>query len=359
MRPYPRLADPDLRDPQTASLGIFTESVPVTMYIVGGRNKKNAMRLEAHEGFERGLVLSLNENGSFQRVDFEYDAPSVVLPARNPSVLFNAATLEGDRLYLCTQTEVMVYRVPEFARLAYVSLPVFNDLHHVVPSGSGTLLIADTGLDAVLEVTETGELLREWELFAGGDLWQRFSKSVDYRLVPTTQPHLVHPNYIFRIGDDVWVTRLEQQDALRILPTEAKIPIGVERPHDGIVFGGNVYFTIVDGHIVRANAARCAVEEVVDLQPIFNTPYPLGWCRGIKVLGRDRIIVGFTRLRPTAIQANVRWVRRRLKAALGINAEGEWGSFPTRVASIDLAEKKVLWETNLEPYGMHAVFSIL
>jgi hypothetical protein len=329
------------------------------MYVIGGRNKKNAARLEAHEGFDRGIVLSLSEDGKFQRIELAYEAPPGVGPAKNPSVHFTAASLVGDRLYLCTQTEVMVYRVPEFDRLAYFSLSCFNDLHHVTPSASGTLFVADTGLDAVLEVTETGEVLREWELSNGGDLWARFSKTVDYRMVPSTQPHLVHPNYVFRTGAEVWVTRLEQQDALRIVPAGARLPIGIERPHDGIMFDGRVYFTIVDGHVVVANPARCAVERVYDLQEVFRAPYPLGWCRGLKVLDPERLIVGFTRLRPTRIKENVRWVRRRVKEALGMDVEGEWGVFPTRAACVDLGRKQVLWETDLEAQGLNAVFSIL
>ncbi len=329
------------------------------MYVVGGRNKKNAAQLAAHEGFDQGLVLSLSEDGDFQRIELAYDARPGVGPTQNPSVHFTAASLVNDRLYLCTQTEVLVFRVPEFKRLVYLSLPCFNALHHVTPSASGTLLIADTGLDAGIEVTETGEVLREWDLSAGGALWGRFSRSIDYRMVPTTQPHLVHPNYVFRARDEVWVTRLEQQDALRIVPGEARLPIGIERPHDGIMFDGRVYFTIVDGHIVRADHARCAVERVYDLQEVFRTPYPLGWCRGLRVLSPERLIVGFTRLRPTRIKENVRWARRRLKAALWMGAEGEWGVFPTRVACVDLARGNVLWETDLEALGLNAVFSIL
>ena len=329
------------------------------MYVVGGRNKKNAERLEAHEGFDKAIVLSFDESGRFVRTELAYTAPPDVGPEQNASVLFAAGALVGERLYLCTQTEVMIYRVPDFARVAYFSLPCFNDLHHVMPSRTGTLFIADTGLDAVLEVTEAGELLREWDVWSGGDLWSRCSRATDYRRIPSTQPHLVHPNFVFDIDGEIWVTRLEQQDALRLVPGPATLPIGIERPHDGIVFDGRVYFTIVDGHIVRADPIRRAVETVYDLQEIFRTPYPLGWCRGLKMLDRDRLIVGFSRLRPTPLKANVRWVRRRLKATLGLDASKEWDVFPTRLACIDLARGEVLWEANLEPYEMHAVFSIL
>ena len=36
--------------------------------------------------------------------------------------------------------------------------------------------------------------------------WERFDPEVDYRQVPTTKPHETHPNFVFIVEEDVWVT---------------------------------------------------------------------------------------------------------------------------------------------------------
>jgi hypothetical protein len=66
------------------------------------------------------------------------------IPNEQPAILFKSGTLQGDLLYTCTQTEVMVYRVPSVRAVAYVSLPHFNDVHHVRPTPDGNLPRAPT-----------------------------------------------------------------------------------------------------------------------------------------------------------------------------------------------------------------------
>lgn len=333
-------------------------AVPATtLYVVGGRAKKNATRLPAHAGFEAGVILALSENGAYLDTVVTYKSPPEVCP-ETPSISFKAASLADNRLYVCTDTEVLIYRVPEFTIENYISLPVFNDLHHVAPSPAGSLFVACTGLDAVFEISRKGEVLREWELF-GGDLWRRFDRNIDYRRVATTKPHQVHPNFVFLKDDEVWVTRCDTYDAVRLLPSPGRIPIAVELPHDGIVSGKKVYFTTVDGRVVRADPARSRVEAVYNLADAYGTRSPLGWCRGLKVLGEERVIVGFSRLRPTASVEKIAWVKRKLNENLGLGLEGGWLPLPTRIACIDLARRQILWETDIEPYGMNAVFSIL
>ena len=327
-----------------------------TLYLVGGQSKKNASRLPIHEGHEQGIILTLSENGEYLGTVAAYKSPPEVCPA-TPNVLFKAASLRDDRMYVCTDTEVLIYRVPEFTVETHISLPVFNDLHHVTPSPTGSLLVASTGLDAIFEISLEGEILHEWELF-GGDLWRRFDRYTDYRRIATTKPHQAHPNFVFLKDDEVWVTRCDQYDAIRLVPSPGRIPIEVELPHDGIVFGEKVYFTTVDGHVVRADFGRSQVDAVYNLDDAYQTKTPLGWCRGLKVLDEERVIVGFSRLRPTVSVEKVAWVRRKLHENLGLGSGG-WLSPPTRVACIDLAQKKVLWETNVERYGLNAVFSIL
>jgi hypothetical protein len=87
-----------------------------------------------------------------------------------PAILFKSVFLSDDKLFTCTSTEVLVYQLPGFQLLHYISLPCFNDLHHVYPTREGTLLVAVTGLDMVVEVGTAGEVIREWNVL-GEDPW--------------------------------------------------------------------------------------------------------------------------------------------------------------------------------------------
>jgi hypothetical protein len=253
-------------------------------------------------------------------------------------------------MYVPTQTELLIYDVPSFECQAYVSLPCFNDVHHVCPGPAGTLFVANTGLDMVLEVTHGGEVRREWSV-VGEPLWTRFSRDVDYRKVVTTKPHKSHPNHVFFLDGEVWVTRCDQHDALCLTREQDPIPIGDTSIHDGLVRGDRVYFTQVSGHVIVVDGATKRVCRRFDLNAIAGGRTPLGWCRGIEVLDGDLVVVGFSRLRPTKWKENVQWVKHRL-GGHGI------GPLPTRIAMFDLKEKQLCWEVDLESAGMNVVFSI-
>ena len=123
-----------------------------------------------------------------------------------------------------TNTEVLLYRVPSFERIAYVSLPMFNDVHHVRPTPNGNLLVANTGLDMVLEMTREGAIVQVWNVL-GDDPWERFSEATDYRKVKSTKPHLAHPNHVFYVGDEPWASRFQQKDAISLVdPTATNRP---------------------------------------------------------------------------------------------------------------------------------------
>lgn len=326
------------------------------LYIVGGREKLKSEGLPEYHRYERGLILALHLVSGGVETVVDYVSPPAVLPDKEPSIVFKAGCLDGDLLWVCTQTEVISYRLPRFERVDYISLPCFNDLHHVCVTPRGTLLVAVTGLDLVIEMTRSGEILREWDTL-GEPLWQRFSRDTDYRKIATTQPHRVHPNYVFVVDDQYWVTRLEQQDAISLTGPPRRIAIGIERVHDGVLFDGRVYFTIVDGHIAIANPRTQQVVRVADLQEAMGTPLPLGWCRGLKVIDEDRVIVGFSRLRPTAFEKNIAWVKDKLKRLSGL-APVDFVFLPTRLCCVSLREKRCHWQIDLERHGMNAVFSM-
>jgi hypothetical protein len=150
-------------------------------------------------------------------------SPLEVRAGADASIVVKGASLSDDRLYVSTNTEVLIYEVPSFKRAGYLSLPWFNDVHHVCPTRTGTLFVVSTGLDMVAEVTPQGVTLRAWAAL-GGDLWKRFSKVTDYRLVPTTKPHLSHPNCAIEIGDDIWVSRPFQEDLQCVTNPDRRVP---------------------------------------------------------------------------------------------------------------------------------------
>lgn len=298
--------------------------------------------------FGKGVLLTVDSGSGAVDRAVTYISPSEACPAEDPAILFKSATCLGDRLYLCTQTEVLVYRVPELTLERYLSLPAFNDVHHARPGPDGKLLVASSGLDLVLEIDDDDRVVREWNTL-GEPPWQRFSKEIDYRKVASTKPHLSHPNHLFLIGDEAWVTRFEQRDAISLSDPSRRIDIGIERVHDGVVVGDRVYFTTVNAHVAVASTSSLKVEQVYDLNAAGGQDLEqhFGWCRGIHVDGRH-VWIGYSRLRLTRIRSNLSWVRWGFKRFA-----------PTRIACYDLEQGCCVKEIDLQAHGLDAVFSIM
>jgi len=319
------------------------------LYVAGGQQRGLRPMAVGMDGgwyeYEKALIVELDTaTGKADKV-VEYVSPPDAIPDEQPAILFKSGTLEGDLLYTCTQTEVMVYRVPSFEQVAYVSLPHFNDVHHVRPTPHGNLLVADTGLDMVMDVSLGGEVVQVWNVL-GEDPWARFSPATDYRRVKTTKPHHAHPNHVFYIGDEPWATRFEQRDAISLVDPSRRIDIGLERLHDGLVHEGHVYFTTVNGQVAIADTTSLRVIEVIDLTRAHPSDMLLGWARGLLVDG-NYMWVGFSRIRPTKFRENVGWVLHGLKRDFG-----------THVGCYDLRTGDSVGQFLVEPYGLSAVFGI-
>jgi len=323
-----------------------------SLYLTGGRQRKLLFKNEEEQRlYEAALILRLETARETSELKVEYKSPPEARASEETSNVFKSSTIVGNRFYTCTSTEVLVYEMPEFRRISYVSLPCFNDLHHVTPARDGNLLVAVTGLDMVVKFTPEGKVLNYWNVL-GKDPWSRFSPDVDYRKVESTKPHDSHPNAAFELGDDVWVTRLQQRDAICLTRPGLRIHIEVQRPHDGLLWNGQLYFTTVDGRIVIANPQSLQVERIIDLHEIHRESQQenilLGWCRGILPIDERRIWVGFTRVRKTMFMENVLWIKKGFQNK----------SKPTHLGLYDIAEKKCLQEIDLEGHGMNVIFGI-
>jgi hypothetical protein len=318
------------------------------VYVIGGQQRDlrslHNTSVEWH-GYHKGVILRVNPETQQATVVTEYTTPPQARPEGEASILLQAGTFQDDRLYACTQTEVLVYALPSFERIAYVSLPCFNDVHHVRPTPQGTILVANAGLDMVVEITLSGDVVRTWNVL-GEDPWAHFSRDVDYRKVLSTKPHRSHPNFVFCIGDDVWATRFQQGDARCLTHPDRTIKVSDERIHDGLVHQGMIYFTTVSGKIVVANPKTLKVEHVVDLNQLHRKDTLLGWCRGIG-FAEGKLWVGFSRIRPTKVRENVAWAMRGFRRVLG-----------TRIACYDVQEMRCLADIDLEPAGLNVIFSV-
>jgi hypothetical protein len=317
-------------------------------YVVGGKQRApRSLRdtQSAWQGYDKGIVLHVDPISETVSTRFEYVSPSEVVEGEDAAISLQASTIENGLLYTCTETEVMVYELPTFEKRHYVSLPWFNDVHHVRPSASGNIMVASAGLEMVLEVTPSGEVLQLWNVL-GERPWQHFDPTLDYRKIGT-KPHRAHPNYVFYLEEELWATRFHQGDAISLTSPGRSIHVSRERIHDGVVAGGHIYFTAVDGKIVVVDSASLEIAEVIDLIEMHEDRALLGWCRAVLVDGKQ-LLVGFSRIRPTQFRENVGWVARGFRRGK-----------PTHIACYDLERRVCLAEIDLEPAGLAALYSIL
>lgn len=327
-----------------------------TLWVVGGEQRMSTFRVPAEWNKFKAAVVVRVRDGRPERV-LEYVSPPEHCPDERPSHVFKAATIQDETAWLCTQTEVLECDFPSFSIQRVISLPCFNDVHHVTPGPDGRLFVAVTGLDAVAEISREGELIRLVDVL-GGNPWDRFSPEVDYRKVPTTKPHRSHPNYVFFLQGRPWVTRFEQRDAVPVDGFSRNgwrpFEVGREGVHDGHVHGRRLSFTTVDGHLVTFDL-QTGDKRDLDLNALKapEDDRPLGWCRGLLLEDRgDRAWIGFTRLRHTKLRQNLSWVRHGFRTGPFHNR------YPTRIALYDLERPAKLQEIDLEEAGLNAVFSI-
>jgi hypothetical protein len=318
------------------------------LYVIGGRQRADRSLLNTGDwyGYDLGVILRIA--GAGVTIELEYTTrPGSCGP--DDAVLFKSATRSGDRLYCCTQTEVVVLQLPDLEEVAYISLPIFNDVHHVVPTDAGTVLVAVSGLELVAEVTLQGDVVREWNVL-GEDTWSARSRAVDYRIGMDLKPHRAHPNHVFFVDGEPFATRFELRDAVSLTDPDRRIAIGGERVHDGVVHAGRIYFTTVDGWVVEVDQSTLQVIERHRLRRVPSYRGDdgglLGWCRALHIDG-EHCWVGYSRIRPTRLRQTVSWVRT-----------GGLHQAPTRISRYRISDWECDAEIDLEPFGLNAVFTV-
>jgi hypothetical protein len=318
------------------------------LVFTGGKQKKNATTVEEWSRYDGGVIITFDLEKRKVLDTISYYSPSEFIPNKEPSVLLKSSSIEQNTLLTCTQTEVLKYDLNNLKLIKRISNPVFNDVHHVIKHGDNYLVVS-TGLDALFEVNEEGDVINEWSTIDKG-IWERFDKNVDYRKVLSTKPHSSHPNFIAKVGDELWITRFEQRDAKCLTDSSRPvIPIGIQKPHDGLLYNGKLHYTTVNSHIVIADPKTSKILEVINLNEIDNTLLSLGWCRGLYIDG-DVAIVGFTRIRPTKFLSNIDWLKNPKRNLRNMKSK------PTRIAAYNIKSKTKLWEFSLENNDMNAIF---
>lgn len=324
------------------------------LLVVGGRQRahRSLRDGEGWYGYGAGVVLRIDGSGVTNVL--EYQSRPGTCGTDDP-VLFKSASFADGKLYCCTQTEVVTYRLDRSLLIEehHISLPIFNDVHHVVPTRRGTLLVAVSGLELVIEMSLDGDVLQEWDML-GDSTWERLDRSVDYRIGVNLKPHRAHPNHIAIVNDEPFVTRFEFRDVVSLNDPSRRIAPGTERLHDGVYRDGRLWFTSVDGEVIAVDMETLEVVHRIRLEPPRNAEPLLGWCRGLLFAGDevDRSTttawVGFSRIRATQFRQTLSWIRNRgvLQA-------------PTRIAQYDLDTGRCRAEIDLEPYGLNAVFSVI
>ncbi len=315
------------------------------MLITGGRQRQAQSLRELGDttwyGYGSGVIASVDE--SHAEVVHTYVSDTTVRGEDDP-MLFKCATRVDDLVYATTETEVLVYRLPDFELVHHLSHPWFNDVHHVLPTATGTLLVASSGIEAALEFDLEGELVRQYPV---DDERQGFwDDDRDLRFGVNLKPHTIHPNHLFLVGDEPWATRFELRDAVSLTDTSRRIAIDRQRVHDGHVHDGHAWFTTVDGAVVVGDPETGAIVDTYDLNEDRQNVIP-GWCRGL-LIGDDHFWVGFSRIRQTAVRARLGWIRTGLSTSL-----------PTRIERYDRKTRRMEACIDLEPLEINAVFSIM
>lgn len=333
------------------------------LLVVGGRQRNKALELNEWQAYEKGVILEVEPEREKVEVVVEYDSPPEVCPRELPSIVFKAGALSFDknRIVVCTQTELIEFDTKNWTKTFYFSHPLFNDVHHVCYRMNDpvdeSLLIANTGLDQVLEIridrddNALSELVHQWSA-NDSDTWSRFDQDKDYRLVATTKPHQCHPNFVGETGEGIFTTRFHQQDAFDVVNKKVVCEGLPGNPHDGLIRGDLIYFTTTDGCVAIYDWRRGKPIETIKLSDFQQSGELLGWCRGIELAVESTAWIGFSRIRPTWLRKNLSWIKQ------GFQLKGEYGTLPTRIAQYDLQSGKHLREFDLEPYGMNAVFGI-
>ncbi|WJG10454.1 hypothetical protein [Aliiglaciecola sp. LCG003] len=280
------------------------------LLLSGGCLRANGFELGEGKYYGKASLVKLDlDSGEFETI-LAKEEGGEHYPAENPNLQFTAGSVVGDTLWLPTDTEVHQYSLPDLQLKSVYSHPCFHNIHsvHVIDN---ELVASSTGLDNVVVMAINTGAIKRIINTQGKDPWHRFDQNTDYRLVHSTRPHDSHPNYVFKVGEQLWATRCTQEDAVNLADPTDRIDISMGADvsvHDGICWGDKLVFTRVDGALVFCDPAKRQVIETFD--PFGNAlNRPMGWCRGLHIDG-DIFYIGYSKLRKTNLKSKIKFLSK-------------------------------------------------
>ncbi|MCX5745636.1 MAG: hypothetical protein NT062_24435 [Proteobacteria bacterium] len=293
------------------------------LLVFGGRSHANPQQRPAWDRYEAAIILKIRNGAVVNR--FEY--PGWPLDREvGVSISFRAASVVGDFAYIPTGTQIVKFDIRTWKLVETYTNRFLNDVHHVTKIGT---------IDEVVK------------RFGGAD--------ADFRKIPSTKPHNAHPNFVAAWDGEIWVTNWEA-GRVESLQSDRRYHVSEHRIHDGIPAFGSVWFTAVNGAVIKMSPSDGTIvtHELDGMKGSGSRgDKKLGWCRSIHPLGETDVLVGFSKLRETKLRDNLKWLGSKL-----LNKDFAV-SEPTMIARYDLARKTETWRFDLDEHEMHAVFSII
>lgn len=253
--------------------------------------------------------------------------------------VFKGVSWDGDLLLLSAERELVWVDPETWEEVGTLSLPCFNDVHHAI-RWRGDVWVASTGADCVVQV-------RDDRAIAAYDSSGPISVPAEDLRNRDLRPHREHPNHLFEYEGGLFCTSLQLRAVFSVCE-DVRWSLGDVPVHDGVAVGASVWFTGVDGSLLRRgddSLSRIKLEEAPGSEP-------LGWCRGLW-LGDGVRAVGFTQIRATPWRKNLAWVRGALRGRQVA------GRFPTRVLLYEADGLRPIASHPSADAGLDALFGVV
>jgi len=277
----------------------------------------------------------------------------------------SGASWHGPNLLVATEAELLEFEVAPLRVVNNHTFGFLNDVHHLVATDD-RIWICNSGADCVEELNpqwqpvETHHLVRRfgrqpaellrlmrddarkswWRLRGRYDFYTHLTDRPAFRNVvklldekayrkngrelrySDLRPHVLHPNHLQAMGDDLWIT-LWRPGKIVSLRNGKTLVSQLGRPHDGIAFGDEFYVTDCQDNrllVFEFDQATLTIGERIAEKTVTDT-IEQGFLRGVCVKD-DTVFVGLTARR--GAPANARSARVVALDRRTWNVRDEW-----------------------------------
>ena len=318
------------------------------LYVTGARRNKEEFSTDKFSSCYDAGIFEINFSKKTIVREYIENKANKEIYVPEYTLSFRGGCIHRGSLMTCNHSEIVTLNINDFTITNRITNNNFNDLH-CVQYFKGEKWVVSTGIDMAIKLSGDNSV----ELFpVNGSASNVYNEKLDYRNI-CTKPHGSHPNFLFATDDGVWATRFKERDAVLLTDPDKTINVNVERPHDGVVRGGSVFFTTVDGCVVESDIKTGNVIKVYDIKAN-NSSAERGWCRGLCVEG-DYLYVGFTVIRHSKNIERLSYVTDTLRV-LGDKLKNK---FPARIVKYNLKKERIEDEMRFKLSEIGVIFSIL